>query len=152
MLRWLLAASHLLALGIGLGAVWIRGRALQQSLDTAAAFRRVFTADAGWGLAALLWISTGTWRLFGGYEKGTAYYLQNHVFWTKMGLLVLVLILELGPMVTLIGWRRQVGTGTLPDPASAPRMARVSFLQAGLIVLMVLAATAMARGYGIPAR
>ena len=29
----------------------------------------------------------------------------------------------------------------------APRMARISFLQAGLIVLMVLAATAMARGF-----
>ena len=150
MLRWLLAASHLLALGVGLGAVWVRGRALQQSLDTATAFRRVFTADAAWGVAALLWIGTGVWRLFGGYEKGTAYYLQNHVFWTKMGLLELVLILELGPMVTLIGWRRQVGTGKLPDPSSARRMARVSFLQAGLIVLMVLAATAMARGYGIP--
>jgi putative membrane protein len=149
MLRWLLAASHLLALGIGLGAVWVRGRALQQSLDTAAAFRRVFTADAGWGVAALIWIGTGVWRLFGGYEKGTVYYLQNHLFWTKMGLLLLVLILELGPIVTLSRWRRQVGAGTLPDPAPARRMARISFLQAGLIVLMVLAATAMARGYGL---
>jgi putative membrane protein len=149
MLRWLLAASHLLALGIGLGAVWVRGRALQQSLDTAAAFRRVFAADAGWGLAALLWLSTGLWRLLGGFEKGTAYYLQNHVFWTKMGLFLLVLILEIGPMVTLIQWRRQVGAGTLPDPSAARRMTRISFLQAGLIVLMVFAATAMARGYGI---
>lgn len=70
MLRWLLAASHLLALGIGLGAVWVRGRALQQSLDTAAAFRRVFAADAGWGLAALLWLSTGLWRLLGGSRRG----------------------------------------------------------------------------------
>jgi putative membrane protein len=148
MLRWLLAATHLLALGIGLGAVWVRGRALQQPLNTAAAFRPVFAADSAWGLAAFLWIGTGLWRLLGGFEKGTAYYLQNHVFWTKMGLLVLVLILEFGPMVTLIHWRRQVAAGTLPDPSSAPRMSRISFVQAGLIVLMVLAATAMARGYG----
>jgi hypothetical protein len=30
--------------------------------------------------------------------------------------------------------------------------ARISFVQAVLVVLMVLAATAMARGYGVPAR
>ena len=32
--RWLLAAVHLLALGVGLGAVWARGRALAGELDT----------------------------------------------------------------------------------------------------------------------
>ena len=32
-IRWLLAAVHLLALGVGLGAVWARGRALQAQLD-----------------------------------------------------------------------------------------------------------------------
>jgi len=26
MLRWLLATLHLLALGIGMGAIWVRGR------------------------------------------------------------------------------------------------------------------------------
>ncbi len=63
-IRWLLAALHLLALGIGLGAIWARGRAL--------------------------------------------------------------------------------------DTGAASRFARISFIQAGLVVLMVLAATAMARGYGVP--
>src|SRR5205814_5826141 len=32
------------------------------------------------------------------------------------------------------------------------RFARISFVQALLVVLMILAATAMARGYGVPAR
>ena len=31
-IRWILAALHLLALGIGLGAVWSRGRLLRQPL------------------------------------------------------------------------------------------------------------------------
>jgi putative membrane protein len=147
MLRWLLAATHLLALGIGLGAVWVRARALQRPLDTAAAYRPVFASDAAWGLAAALWIGTGLWGLFGGLETGTGSYLQNHVFWAKMGLLLLVLILEVGPIVTIGRWRREVARGQLPNPSKAPRMARISFLQAGLIVLMVLAATAMARGF-----
>ena len=64
LVRWLLAAIHLLALGIGLGAVWVRARALRGSPDESA-LRRALTADGVWGLAALLWLSTGLWRLFG---------------------------------------------------------------------------------------
>jgi putative membrane protein len=149
--RWLLAAFHLLALGVGLGAVWARGRALQGGLD-AAGLRRVFYADTGWGVAALVWIGTGLARAFGGFEKGSFYYLHNHVFWGKMGLLVAILVLELRPMVTLIQWRRLVARGAAPDTRSASRFARISFVQAALVVLMVLAATAMARGYGVAAR
>jgi putative membrane protein len=146
--RWLAASLHLLALGIGLGAVWARGRALRSSLDTAT-LRQVFFADTLWGLAAVLWISTGLWRLLAGLEKGTGYYLQNHVFLTKMALLVLVLLLEIRPMVTLIRWRQSVARGQVPDTSRAAGLARISFVQAWLIVLMVLAATAMARGIGM---
>jgi putative membrane protein len=145
--RWLFAAVHLLALGIGLGAVWGRGRALQGPLD-AVGLRRAFYADSWWGIAAVLWIGSGLVRAFGGLEKGSMYYLHNHVFWTKMALLGLVLLLEVAPMVTLIRWRVALRRGQLPDTSLAGRFARTSYLQAGLIALMVLAATAMARGYG----
>src|SRR5712691_3610163 len=138
-IRWLLAAVHLLALGVGLGAVWARGRALQAPLDVPA-LRRVFYADTWWGIAAALWIGTGLLRAFGGYEKGAFYYLHNHFFWAKMGLLA------------LIRWRVAVARGAVPDTRAASRFARISFVQALLVVLMVLAATAMARGYGVPAR
>jgi hypothetical protein len=30
------------------------------------------------------------------------------------------------------------------------RMAKISFIQVGLVVLMVIAATGMARGFGVP--
>jgi putative membrane protein len=146
--RWLAASLHLLALGIGLGAVWVRGRALRSSLD-AGNLRQVFFADTFWGLAAVLWISTGLWRLLAGLEKGTGYYLQNHLFLTKMALLGLVLLLEIRPMITLIRWRMTVSRGEAPDTRAAPLLARISFVQAGLIVLMVFAAAAMARGMGM---
>jgi putative membrane protein len=147
MLRWFLATVHLLALGIGLGAVWIRGRGLKSAL-TPADLRRVFSADNTWGLAAVLWISTGLWRLLGGVEKSTAYYLHNHIFLTKMGLFLLILILEIWPMATLIRWRKRIARGELPDTRAAPLLARISLVQAGLIVLMVFAAAGMARGIG----
>jgi putative membrane protein len=146
-IRWLFAAAHLLALGIGLGAVWARGRALRGLLD-ATGLRRVFYADTWWGVAAGLWIVTGLVRAFGGLEKGAAYYLHNHVFWTKMVLLVVILVLEVRPMVTLIRWRKLAARGERPDTSVAPRMASISYLEAALVVLMVLAATAMARGLG----
>jgi len=148
LIRWLLAALHLVALGIGLGAVWARARALRRPLD-AGGLRRVFYADTWWGIAALVWIATGLLRAFGGWEKGAAYYLRNHVFLTKMGLLALVLALEVWPMVTLIRWRIRQRKGEAVDTGRAPTFALISTIQAALVVAMVFAATAMARGLGM---
>jgi putative membrane protein len=147
MTRWLFATLHLAALGIGLGAVWARGRALRGPLDPAG-LKQAFTADAWWGLSAVLWIGTGLTRLFAGMEKSTAYYLENHLFWGKMGLLVVILLLEIAPMAALIRWRKVVGNGGVPDTQHARRYAAVSAVQAAVILLMVVLATGMARGYG----
>jgi putative membrane protein len=146
LLRWLFASLHLLGLGIGLGAVWARARALRGPLDPTG-LRRVFYADGWWGVAAAIWIGTGLVRVIGGLEKGMDYYLQNHVFWGKMSLLLVVLVLEIGPAVTLARWRVQLGRGETPDTRLASRFARISMVQAVLVLLMVLAATAMARGF-----
>lgn len=146
-LRWLLATIHLLALGIGLGAIWVRGRALLRVTE-GAAFRPVFLADTGWGIAFLLWLITGLLRAFAGFEKGTDYYLHNHFFLTKMALFVIVLVLEVRPMTALVRWRIQLARGAEPDRGLAPTLARISFLQVALVLLMLMAATAMARGLG----
>ena len=146
-LRWVLATVHLLALGIGLGAVYVRGRALGGRMD-ADKVRTALSADAWWGLAAILWVGSGLWRLFGSAEKDTAYYMGNHVFWTKMFLFLGVLAMEIRPMLTLSRWRRELARGIPPNTSSAARISRLSYGEAGLIVLMVLAATAMARGIG----
>ena len=148
MLRWVIATVHLLALPLGLGSVWVRARAFSGSLD-AAGLRRVFLADAGWGIAALLWLATGLWRAFGGLEKGSAYYLSNPFFHAKIGLFILILLLELWPMITLVRWRMQASKGQPIDTKPARAFARISYVEAGLVVLMVFWATAMARGMGI---
>jgi len=71
-LRWLFAATHLVALGIGLGAVWARKGALQGALDPDGV-RRALAADMWWAVATLLWVTTGLVRAFAGLEKSTAY-------------------------------------------------------------------------------
>lgn len=148
MVRWLLAAVHLLALGIGLGSVWSRARLLGAPTLDDPTLRRALAADAWWGVAAILWVGSGLWRLLAGTEKTTAYYLGSHAFWTKMALFAAILVLESTPIVTLGAWRRQLARGETPDLRAAPGMARTSYVQAVLLVLMVLAATAMARGLG----
>ncbi|HMQ29443.1 MAG TPA: DUF2214 family protein [Chloroflexaceae bacterium] len=145
LLSWSVAALHLLALGIGLPAVWMRGRTLREALDPAT-LRRAFVFDNLWGVAAAMWLMTGLWRAFGGLEKGSSYYLSSTAFWVKMGLLGLVLVLEIWPMVTLIRWRLRLGRGVAVDTTPARAIATISVVQTALIVLMVLAATAMARG------
>lgn len=145
-LRWLFAVLHLLGLGIGLAAVWARGHSLRGTLD-AAGIRRVLYADTWWGIAALLWISTGLTRLFASMEKSTAYYVENRMFWTKMILLAAILALEIRPMLTFIRWRQAIARGTPPDTTAASTLAAISSTQVALTILMVLAATAMARGF-----
>jgi putative membrane protein len=110
--------------------------------------RRAFYADTWWGIAAAVWLATGLARAFGGLEKGAAYYLHNHAFWAKMMLFALILALEIMPMVTLIRWRGLVARGEWIDTRVAPRLVVISYLEAVLVMLMVLAATAMARGLG----
>lgn len=155
MLRVVLASLHLLALGLGLGAVLARGSALRETLDLPA-LRRVFRADTLWGISAALWIGTGLWRAIAGTEKPLPYYLHNHLFYTKMGLLVLILALEIWPMRTLIGWRVALAKGTPVEPAererAAGRIAVISNIEATIVVIMIFVAVAMARGYGFVAR
>lgn len=153
MLRVILAASHLLALAIGLGGVWARARALRRVGPgaAAAALRPVFAADAFWGMAALLWLGTGLARWVLGTEKSPGYYPSNHFFLAKMGLFVVILLLELRPMITLTRWRRQAAAGTAPDTAVAGTLGTLSYLEAAIVIIMVFFASLMARGYGVVA-
>jgi|SRR6185503_1099850 len=148
MLRWLLAAVHLLGFGIGLGSIWARALALRAPLDPAG-IRRVLYADTWWGVSAILLIGTGLVRAFAGFEKGALYYTHNHYFWVKMGLLLSILLLELVPMIAFIKWRIRLAKSEPIDASSARSFAVTSFIQAALLGGMVLAATAMARGYGV---
>ena len=148
--RLVLAWLHLLALAIGLSGVWARARALRDSLrypEDHGPLRRAFVGDTWWGVAAVLWIVTGLWRLAAGTEKNPGYYLVNHFFFLKMGLFVAIIALEVWPMKTMMRWRRMVA---VPEPRDAGRIEAISYVQCALVVGMVLAAAAMARGYGGP--
>ncbi|VVP89053.1 hypothetical protein PS918_03049 [Pseudomonas fluorescens] len=144
--HWLLAAVHLLAFGLGLWAVLARGTNLRRLAVGTGEARNVLVADNLWGICALVLLVTGGMRAFGGYEKGTEYYLHQPLFHLKMTFFVLILLLEVAPMVTLIKWRVALARGQAIDTGRATLFARISHVEALLMLLMVVAATGMARG------
>ncbi|HNC95184.1 MAG TPA: DUF2214 family protein [Myxococcota bacterium] len=140
----LFSALHLLGLGVGLGAVYARGRAFR-ARDLEAAFH----ADNWWGIASILWVGSGLYRAFGGIEKGSAYYLANHYFHAKMGIFLLVALLELWPMVTLIRLRIQKSRGMAVDPAVLGSFVWINHVELLAVLILPFIAAAMARGYGM---
>jgi putative membrane protein len=147
MLAAVLSALHVLSLGIGLGAVFARGRALRAVAARGnAAVHGAFLPDSLWGIAALLWIVTGLARLFGGVEKTLDFYLYNGFFWVKMGLFASVFALEIVPMLTLVRWRAAVRSGRTVDTSGAALLARINTVELVLTVLIPFTAAAMARG------
>jgi putative membrane protein len=145
---WLIASLHVLALGLGVWGIWTRARALGK-LPQPTALREVFYADNFWGIAAIIWISTGLMRAFGTGDKGPSYYLESDAFWLKMGLLMVVLALEVWPMATLIGWRIAQARGQTLNLSPAPTFALISWVQLVLTLVMVLVAVAVTRGLGV---
>ncbi len=83
-------ALHRLALGIGLGAVFMRGRYLRalRAGPEPQLLSKLFASDSFWGAAGLLWLVTGLGRVFGPVEKGADFYVHNGFFWVKMALFV----------------------------------------------------------------
>jgi peptidoglycan LD-endopeptidase LytH len=147
-LRLVLAWLHLLALAVGLGGVWARARALDDSLrnpEDPRAIRRALVGNGWWGIAVVVWLATGLWRLFGGTEMPVSYYVESNAFAIKMALFLVVVALEIWPNTILMRWRRRKSE---PDPRDVGRIEIISYVQCALVAGMALAAVAMARGHG----
>src|SRR5262245_45878441 len=139
-IRALVASTHYLALALGFWSIIERGRAVRAltgSNNFEIQAKRVFFYDNFWGMAALLWIGTGLLRAFGGLEKGTAYYISNGLFWTKISLFALVILLELFPMTTFIRWRIRTRKA-LPIAISEDRLKILSRINTFEVILVIL--------------
>jgi len=151
MISSLFASLHYLALGIGLGSVFMRGRyfkALIENPKDEAGINRLLVADNFWGISALLWIVSGVLRAFGGLEKGTAWYLSNPLFHLKIGLFLLIFILEIAPMIALIRLRisRKKGTWAGFSIEKLTLYRKLNHIEAILVFVIIFIASAMARG------
>jgi putative membrane protein len=140
----LLSAIHVLTLALGLGAVYLRGRALSQPLDDEG-WRRLLAADNAWGAAAGLWIASGLARVFFG-GKEPSFYWRNGFFWVKLAVFAIVFVLELRPMMTFVRVRA-ARKQHVPLPSfSIDDYRRINTIELALVVTIVVVATFMARG------
>jgi putative membrane protein len=146
----ILSALHVLALALGLGAVFARGRRLRdlRRLPTdAGALGRLFQADGAWGAAALLWLATGLVRAFGGLEKSPDFYIHNGFFWVKMALFASVFALEMLPMTTFMRWRGARSRGSAPAVgAHLSLLITVNDVELAIVIVIPFVAALMARG------
>jgi putative membrane protein len=140
----LLSAVHILTLPMGLGALFMRGRALDRppaDID----WDPLFAADNAWGIAAGLWIASGLARVFLG-GKEPSFYWYNGFFWVKLALFALVFAIEVTPMMTFIRMWSARKQGAPPPRFSVVTLRRINRAEIALVIAIVFVAAFMARG------
>jgi putative membrane protein len=140
----LLSAIHILTLPMGLGALFMRGRALDRP-PAEIEWDPLFAADNAWGIAAGLWIASGLARVFFG-GKEPSFYWYNGFFWVKLGLFALVFAVEVTPMMTFIRMRSARKKGAPLPRFSIVTFRRINRAEIALVIAIVFVAAFMARG------
>ena len=111
--------------------------------------RRIQRVDGWYGISAGVVLVAGLLRVFF-FEKGSNYYLNNHIFWTKMVLFAIVGLLSIYPTIRYLRWNGALNAGQAPEiPDSEFRRVRLLLhLELIGIALILFAAPALARGIG----
>ncbi len=144
----IVSAVHLTCLALGTAVLLLRARSLAGPLVVEADFKRVLALDNASGIIALLWMGSGFYRAFSTLEKGSAFYTSSPLFWVKMGLLGVGWCFEMPTMLTLLRWRKELATESLPDTKGVERLRRLHHFELLAMVGVVFAASLMARGIG----
>lgn len=112
--------------------------------------RQVAKIDALYGIAAGTVLFIGFARVFFGL-KGSAFYLQNPLFWAKVSAFIAVGVLSVTPTLLFLHWRDKAKSDPsfLPTAAEITNVRRYVKIEAHVFVLIPILAAAMARGYGL---
>ena len=145
----LLAALHHICV-FGLFVILTVEMVLVRPGISAEAVMRVVRIDLFYGILAGLALVAGGLRVFYG-AKGAAFYTGNPVFWTKLGLFVLIGLLSLPPTLNYIKWRKALRDSptALPSASAIQSTRKLIHIQFGLLFLLPILAAIMARGIGL---
>ncbi|WIJ25371.1 DUF2214 family protein [Devosia sp. RR2S18] len=149
MLDLVLAIAHHLAV-FTLAGVLAAEFALVRPGLAGATIRQLAGLDAAYGAIALLVIAIGVLRVFFG-ASGVEFYLSNHSFWGKMAAFIAVGLLSIPPTLKFRSWAKSLASepSFVPSAGDLTTARRFVHLQAGVFVLVLIFAAAMARGYGV---
>jgi peptidoglycan LD-endopeptidase LytH len=142
------ASLHLFALGVGLGGLWSRARALHDAFLRSGdrrALSRAYAGNAWWSAAVLLWLTTGVWWLASGTENIEGLYSLDAAFLGKMALFAAVVGFEVWPTTKFVRWRL---SRKEPIPSDLRRVEAISYVQCALVVGIVVAAASSGVAHG----
>jgi putative membrane protein len=111
--------------------------------------RRLQRTDLLFGAAATAVLVIGLLRVTY-FEKGPAYYWHDSYFLLKFTAFILAALISIYPTVTFLSWKRALAAGEAPQ-LSEERTRRVRLclmLELAAIVIILLCAALMARGFG----
>lgn len=119
--------------------------AYRKGLSVAEA-RRIQRVDLWYGISAGILVAVGLLRVFY-FEKGSAFYSQNMMFWVKMALFAVVGLLSVYPTIRYIKWNSILEKGQeMEIPVREYQMIRLLLaLEVAGLALILFAAPAMAR-------
>jgi putative membrane protein len=111
--------------------------------------QRLLRTDMLFGAAATVVLIVGMLRV-AFFEKGPAYYWHDTFFLIKFGAFVLAGLISIYPTVTFLSWNRGLKAGAAPEIAAGrTRQVRMCLmLELTLILVILLCAALMARGFG----
>jgi putative membrane protein len=133
-------------------AVFLAGALLllEAAICRAEFARVLFKVDLGYFAAAILAIATGLARL--NFDaKGAQFYLDNPVFWMKMGIFLAVGLMSIAPTVKFIRWAKSAKADPryeVPERELASVRKSIT-LELVLFAAIPLFAVLMARGFGV---
>ena len=105
--------------------------------------------DLAAGISAGVVLIVGAVRVMY-FEKGADYYLHSAPFIAKLSLFVIIALLSIYPTITFLTWIKPLQAGQIPVLSDVKRRVLRAIIHAelGLVVLLILCATLMARGVG----
>jgi putative membrane protein len=117
---------------------------------TVAEATRIRHVDTAYGISAGLLIVVGLLRVFL-YEKGAPFYVNNPIYWAKMGLFVIVGLLSIYPTIRFLKWAPFIKENKAPEipEDEYKRIRMLLWLEVIGIALILLVAPMMARGIGM---
>jgi putative membrane protein len=141
---------HLLAFGVAAGLLVTEHWLCRRMPDRTQA-RLLGTVDLGYQLALIASLATGLARALY-YGQDVTYYVANQLFWLKITIFLVIVLVAVGPTLQYIRWNREARSA----PTFAPLTREVERVRAsialglGLWLILPLLAILVARGYGLP--
>jgi putative membrane protein len=139
---------HFLAIGVGAGLLLTEHWLCRRMPDRTQA-RLLGQVDLAYQLALIATLATGLARAIY-FGQDAAFYLSNRLFWLKIAIFGLIVVVAVAPTLQYIRWNREARSA----PTFAPLTREVERVRGsiafglGLWLILPLIGVLVARGYG----